>query len=103
MEALDKSTISRASQRPALVAYVPISVFIAETFVGLFLFWALGFWAISLLPMHLWFVIKTADDFHWVTATWVNFVHTSFIRNKGLYGAKVITFTASAPRGREKT
>ncbi len=100
MEPLDKSTVLRAGQRPAMVAYVPITVFIAECIIGLALFRLLGFWAIALFPVHLWFVIKTADDVHWVATLWAGINHTffnlsGFIRNKGLHGQGVITFTAS--------
>lgn len=102
MEALDESHISRASQRPALIAYVPLMIFISEVFAGLGLFYLFSFWTIGALPIHMWFVIKTQQDFHWVSALKANFYHTKFfVSNKGLHGDGVITFTASAVRAKE--
>ncbi|WLI87826.1 VirB3 family type IV secretion system protein [Massilia sp. R2A-15] len=107
MDSLDRSTIIRAGQRPAVIAYVPINVFIAECIAGLSLFWLFGVWAAAFLPVHLWFVIKTAEDYHWVAATRATVEHTMFawtgllpraVRNKDLHGKGVVTFSASTHR-----
>ena len=100
MEPLDKSTVIRAGQRPALPLYVPINVLLAECMVGLVLFRVIGMWALAFLPLHLWFVIKTADDVNWVKVSWANFKFTVFnfpsvVSNKHLHGKGVISFTAS--------
>jgi type IV secretory pathway VirB3-like protein len=109
MAALDRSTIIRAGQRPAVIAYVPINIFIAECMIGLTLFWLFGAWACAFLPVHLWLVIKTADDYHWVAASRATLEHTMFcwsgvlpgvVRNKGLHGKGVVTFSASAINAR---
>lgn len=109
MSALDRSTIIRAGQRPAVIAYVPINIFIAECMIGLGLFWLFGAWAVAFLPVHLWLVIKTADDYHWVAASGATLKHTMFcwsgplpglVRNKGLHGKGVVTFSASVINAR---
>ncbi|MES3022791.1 MAG: VirB3 family type IV secretion system protein [Pseudomonadota bacterium] len=109
MASLERSTIIRAGQRPAVIAHVPINIFILECMIGLTLFWLFGLWAVAFLPIHLWLVIKTADDFHWVAAYRATVRHTMFywsgwlpcsVRNKGLHGKGVVTFTASPVKAR---
>lgn len=109
MVGLDRSTIIRAGQRPAVIAYVPINIFIAECMVGLALFWLFGAWAGAFLPVHLWLVIKTADDYHWVAASRATLEHTmlrwsgllpGLVCNRGLHGSGVVTFSASALNAR---
>lgn len=95
MEQLDESTVIRAGQRPALVFYVPINVFLIEAALALFLFRVIGFWVVILLPIHFYFVIKTADDYHWVQSFLAWREHCLFAGNKGLHGDDVITFTAN--------
>lgn len=98
---LIESVVIRAGQRPAMFAYVPLSVFIFEALVGMILFRLIGFWVIALLPIHLIFVIKTADDYHWLTTLKADFYnYLFFVKNKGLYGKKVVTFTATPPQAR---
>jgi type IV secretory pathway VirB3-like protein len=112
MAALERSTIIRAGQRPAVIAYVPINIFILECMGGLVLFWIFGPWALAFLPIHLWLVIKTADDFHWVAAYRATVRYTMFywsgwlpsmVRNKGLHGKGVVTFSASQLRARGRS
>lgn len=109
MAALDRSTIIRAAQRPAVIAYVPINIFISECLLGLALSWLFGIWALAFSPIHLWLVIKTADDFHWVAASRATVTYTivcwsgwfpSFIQNKDLHGKGVVTFSASPMKAR---
>jgi type IV secretory pathway VirB3-like protein len=95
MEQLDQSTVIRAGQRPALMLYVPINIFVAEAITIVFLFKLLSFWALIFTPVHLLFVIKTADDFHWTRALAAWWSHCAFVVNKGLHGKGVITFNAS--------
>lgn len=111
MEPLDRSKILRAGQRPAMMLYVPINIFLIECFVGLALFWLFGIWAIAFLPIHLWLVIKSADDFHWLAAYQATIKYTildwtgwmpSIVRNKGLHGEGVVTFTASPQKARDR-
>ncbi|WP_071653595.1 VirB3 family type IV secretion system protein [Janthinobacterium sp. HH102] len=95
MEELDQSTVLRAGQRPALIAYIPLSVFIAEIMVGLLLFFFIKFWVVVLLPIHLYFVIRTSSDFHWITALNAKRKFRYAKSNIGIREKGVLTFTAS--------
>ena len=102
MEKLDQSTVIRAGQRPALFLYVPLNVFMVEAVVMLGIFAAIKFWAVVFLPVHLWLVIKTSDDFHWVTTLSANYRHWYGVSNKGLKGKDVVTFCASPVKAGKK-
>lgn len=95
MEDLDESPVLRAGQRPALTAAVPLSIFMAELMIGLLLFRFIEFWAVVFLPVHLYFVIKTDSDLHWITAlkAWYNYRFTAV--NKGFRGKNVVSFSAN--------
>ena len=94
-EELDSSVVLRAAQRPALMAYVPIGIFIGELLAALLLFRIIGIWVLILLPIHGYFVIKTDKDVHWVTALRAWYKLRLFANNKGLRDKDVVTFTAS--------
>ncbi|MCM3583798.1 VirB3 family type IV secretion system protein [Ralstonia holmesii] len=99
---LAKSVVIRAGQRPALMLYVPLAVFLTEAMVGLALFRLIGFWVLTLIPIHFYFVVKTAEDFHWLTTLKADFYHWwLFIKNKGLHGKNVVTFCATPPNARK--
>jgi type IV secretory pathway VirB3-like protein len=102
MEELDKSTVVRAGQRPAIFAFVPLNFFLVEAMVALLLFRALEFWAAIFLPVHLYFVIKTGDDPHWLTSLKAWWKFKFGVINKGIYGKDVITFTASPIKAGKK-
>jgi hypothetical protein len=98
---LIESVVIRAGQRPAMMLYVPLTIFIIEAVAGLALFRIIGFWVVTLIPIHIIFVVKTAEDYHWLTTLKANFYHYWFgVSNKGLHGKKVVTFTASPPNAR---
>lgn len=100
---LTTSIVIRAGQRPALMLYVPLSLFIAEAMVGLTLFRLIGYWVITLLPIHFYFITRTAEDYHWMSTVKADIYHyLFFVKNKGLHGKGVITFTASPPNARER-
>lgn len=98
MDQLEESTVIRAGQRPAMALYVPLTLFIVEVFVLLLLVRTIGFWALSVTPIHLWFMVKTSQDVFWMRTMWVNFKHWWFVGNRGLKGDKVVTFSASPIR-----
>lgn len=99
---LKESVVIRAGQRPALVAYVPLTVFMVEALLGLVLFRLMGFWSLALLPIHFILVVKTAEDYHWLTTMKADLYHWwLFVKNKGLRGKKVVTFCAEPPNARQ--
>lgn len=98
---LQESVVIRAGQRPAMMLYVPLSLFIYEAMLGLALFRAIGFWVIVLAPIHLYFVVRTAEDFHWLTTLKADIYYWwLFVTNKGLHGKDVVTFCAEPARAR---
>lgn len=96
-----QSTVIRAGQRPPLMLYVPLNLFILEAGVGLALFRLISYWVIVFVPIHFYFVIRTAEDFHWLTTVKADFFYYYFlIKNKGLHGKGVVSFTDSPPHAR---
>ncbi|HGO6073763.1 TPA: VirB3 family type IV secretion system protein [Burkholderia cepacia] len=100
-EELIESTVIRSAQRPALMFYVPLSLFLAETLLILALFRFLGFWVLVFVPLHFWFVSETLRDFNWMKVLWINLMHFwLFVRNRGFYGKHVVTFTPAPVNAR---
>lgn len=99
---LIESVVIRAGQRPAMIAYVPISIFIGETLAALLLFRLVGFWVLALVPVHFYFVVRTAEDYHWVSSLKADLFHYwILVSNKGLHGKGVVTFSATPPNARK--
>ncbi|EML1601395.1 MULTISPECIES: VirB3 family type IV secretion system protein [Burkholderia] len=98
---LIESVVIRAGQRPAMMLYVPLSIFLLEMLIGLALFRLVGFWVFTLVPIHFYFVVKTAGDYHWLSTLKADVYHWwLFVANKGLQGKKVVTFCAEPPKAR---
>ncbi len=102
MEELDQSTVIRAGQRPALFLYVPLHVFLIEACILLGIFAAIKFWVVIFLPFHLWLVVKTVDDFHWVTTLRANWNHYYTASNKGLRSKTAVTFSPAPIKAGKK-
>jgi hypothetical protein len=95
---LDRTTVYRGPQSPALQAYVPLPVFGVECMLLLLGIRLIGFWTCVFLPLHLVLAAKTADNPYWVRDMWANFNHRWIAVNKGQYGPGIVTFTPHTSR-----
>lgn len=96
---LDRVTIYQAPQAKAMQFYVPLPVFAAECISALLLLKTIGFWVFAILvPVHVLMVIKTAINPWWVEDIACNFRYRFAVRNRGINGKDVITFSPHTNR-----
>lgn len=89
---LNESTVIIAAQRPALFLYVPMNVFVIETLALMLCYALLGWWTVSLLPLHFWFVAQTNDDYQWPRKWWCTITMHFAVGNSGIRKKGVVTF-----------
>lgn len=96
---LELATIYQAPQAKAMQFYVPLPVFAAECITALLLLRIIGFWVFAMVvPLHVLMVIKTAVNPWWVEDMVCNFRYRFAVRNKGIHGKDVITFSPHTNR-----
>lgn len=96
---LEMVTIYQAPQAQTMQFYVPLPVFAVECIVALLLLKMTGFWVFAILiPVHVWMVIKTAINPWWVEDVVCNLRYRFAVRNKGVNGKEVVTFSPHTNR-----
>lgn len=90
---LNESTVIIAAQRPALFMYVPMTVFVVEVMVLMVIYAFFGWWTVTLLPIHIWFIAQTNADFQWPIKLWCSITLFLQARNLGVRKKGVVTFT----------
>jgi type IV secretory pathway VirB3-like protein len=97
---LKEALIYRGPQMAAMVAYVPLPVFILEIFAFLAAFVAIKFLTIPLLVIHLVPVAYTRANPAWVRNLVADFKYLWGVSNKDLFGKGVVTFSPLVLRKR---
>ncbi len=97
--ALEMVTIYQAPQAKTMQFYVPLPVFAVECIVALLLLKMTGLWVFAILiPVHIWMIIKTAINPWWVEDMVCNWKYRIAVRNKGVNGKDVVTFSPHTNR-----
>jgi hypothetical protein len=98
-EPLERVPVYQGPQTKAMQFYVPLTVFAVECIALLAFFRFFQFWALLfVLPIHLLLMMKTASDQWWVENLACNFQKKAFVKNKGVRGKNVVSFTPHISR-----
>ena len=90
---LNESTVIRAGQQPAMVAYVPLDVFLFELALLFLAVRFLGLLGLASLVLHVVPVVLTATDKFWTRTLAADFWFWLIATNKGLRAPKAVTFS----------
>jgi type IV secretory pathway VirB3-like protein len=90
---LNESTVIRAGQRPAMMLYVPLNVFLLECALFFFAVRFLGLLGLATLVLHVVPVVLTGADLFWTRTLAADFWFYWIASNKGLKGKKAVTFS----------
>lgn len=100
-ENLKSSTVVRAAQRPTMMMFVPLDIFLLEGVLMVVLIRFIGLWALAFLPLHAIPVLLTQRDAFWPKTIRVHFTHYISVGNRWLRG-RGVTFNAQHLRTKAK-
>lgn len=90
---LHKSTVIRAGQRPAMMLYVPLNVFLIECVLFFLAVRFLSYPGLATLVLHVVPVVLTGANPNWTTDLMADFWFYWIALNKGLKSKWAVTFS----------